>query len=193
MNIDKPKIVAIVGDVDEGKSMLLYNILENLSNDYTFNLFYYGLRVNIAGTEIFSVRELETIRDSLIVIDELSSLFDLDDRKAKRSIENTLRLVCHNNNIIILCGTPENYKKFIAAKANEVIFKKCTIADFINGSMIKNIVMEYKGNEMGSEVLNIPKNKALRYDGTHFNMIDVRYIDTCDTKKANVNIFTTKE
>ena len=44
------------------------------------------------------VRELERARDSLIFLDEFYTLFDLDDRKKKRQIERTFRLINHNNN-----------------------------------------------------------------------------------------------
>ena len=37
-------------------------------------------------------------------------------------IENTLRLINHNNNILLLCGLPKNFKKIIAGKIDEFTF-----------------------------------------------------------------------
>jgi hypothetical protein len=189
-----PKIIGVLGDVNEAKSNLLYYIITELKKEFNFNLFCYGLRLNVPGAKnIYSVVELENITDSIIIVDELSSLFDLENRKSKRLIENTLRLINHNNNILLLCGVPENFKKFISAKLNQIFFKKCTISDCINGSTTKNIINFYNGYEKGSEVLNIAKNKTLFYDGQHYHMIEVPYLKEYDTKKDNLSILERKQ
>lgn len=193
--LDKPKIIGVIGDTNTGKSMLLYNILEEASENHTFKLYYYGLRLNfykVDSQRVYSVAELEDIRNSLIIVDELSSLFDLDNRKIKRIIENTLRLINHNNNILILCGTPENFKKFLSAKCNTFIYKKCTLADFINGSNVKNVLNAYKGNEKGSELLNLKVDECLVYDKGHYNKERVEYLKEYDSKSENVNILVRK-
>lgn len=192
--LKKPCICAVTADINQGKSMLLYNLLGQLLTDYKgFSLYYYGLRKDLAnGQRIFSVKEMETVQNSLVVIDELPSLFNLDDRKDKRSIENTLRLINHNNNVVVLCGVPENYKKFLAAKVDYWVFKKSTLADFINGSRAKEVVMNYRGVERGSAVLNLPKNLALFYDGLHYHFVEVPYLAEVDTKADNVQIFVPK-
>src|SRR3990167_2478517 len=161
---DKPKIVGVCGDVNNGKSMLLYHLLEELNKQHKFNLFTYQLKLDFPNAiQIYSVAEMETIRDSLIIVDELSSLFDLDNRKIKKQIEISLRLINHNNNILVVCGTPENFKKFISAKLDVLFLKKTTLSDCINGSRLKNIIVSYKGNERGAEVLNLRVNEALLY------------------------------
>jgi hypothetical protein len=195
---DKPKIIGVLGDVNTGKSMLLYNIIELLNKEHKYKLFYYGLRLDLEIKDflecqrVFSVTELESVRDSIIIIDELSSLFDLDNRKIKKQIENSLRLLNHNNNVIILCGTPENFKKFLSGKLDIILFKKVTLADCINGSRVKNILLGYKGYEMGSELLNIPVNKVLVYDGSHYGVESVDYLKHYDSKKDNNFILVKK-
>ena len=187
----KPCIMAVVGDVNEGKSMLLYSLLEELTRTTEFKLFYYGLRLDFTkqhSQRVYSIAEIEQVRNSIIIIDELSSLFDLENRKSRRIIENTLRLIHHNNNVLVLCGTPENFKKFISAKLNVIIYKKCQIADFINGSTVKNTLLAYNGNERGSAVLTLLKNEALVYDGKHYKKFDVNYLKEYDTKKSNEHI-----
>jgi hypothetical protein len=190
--LDKPKVISVCSDVNTGKSMFLYNLLNDLKG-YSFSLYTYGLRLEVDNsTQIFSVAELETITNSIIVVDELSSLFDLDNRKIKAKIENTLRLINHNNNILVLCGVPENFKKFISGKIDIFIYKKTTLADLINGCRVKNVLMAYKGYEMGSEVLNLPINRALLYDGKHYNTFEVKYLPEYDSKADNKQILTEK-
>jgi len=186
---NKPKVVAVCGDVNQGKSMLLYHLLETLLKAGKFKLYTYGLRLKINDAkQIYSIPELESIKNSLIIVDELSSLFDLDNRKNKKLVENSLRLINHNNNILVVCGTPENFKKFISAKADVFIFKNVTFADVVNGSRTKNVLMNYKGNESGSSMLNLPVNEALIYDGTHYSKIKIPYYKKYDSKADNEDI-----
>lgn len=189
----KPCIISVIGDVNSAKSMTLYNIIEDLRKTKKFSLFTYGLRSDIENvTKIYSVEELEQIKDSLIIIDELMSLWDLDNRKIKKQIENTLRLIHHNNNILIISAVPENIKKFISSKINVIIYKKVTFEDFINGSSVKRNVLNYKGIERGSKVLNLPIDECLVYDGKHYTKVKIKYLKKYDSKKDNVPIFVPK-
>lgn len=187
---DGPKIIILVSDTNSGKSNTIYHILDGLSKTSEFSLYHFGLRANLKmGQPIFSTGELERIENSLIVLDEVMTMWDLDNRKQKKSIETSLRLIHHNNNILLLSMLPENVKKFVASKGNAFIFKRSTIPDFINGSLIKRIVESYAGPERGSEVLNIPIDQALIYDGKHYSKAQIPYMEKFDTKKGNQNIF----
>ena len=190
---DKPKLIGMIGDVHTGKSNLIYHMIETLRKKHDFNLVTFGLKSRLNNaTEIFSLEELELVEDSLIVIDETFSLFDLDHRGKKKQIEQTLRLLNHKNNILLLSLLPENCKKFIASKIDVVIFKRCTISDFINGSMVKRIITQYRGNEMGNTVLNIPIDHALVYDG-NYKVLDIPYYSQYDSKKNNKQIIRDKK
>lgn len=187
--IGKPKLIGLIGDVNEGKSMVLYFIIEELRKNHKFKLYSYGLRCEIKECSIFyDIEELEQIKNSLIIIDELMSLFDLDNRKQKRQIENTLRLIHHNNNIVILCGVPENFKKFISNKLDMVIFKKVKFGDFINGSRVKRICLNYSGLEKGSSVLNLEVNETLLYNGKTYFKFKIPYLKKYDTKSGKKEI-----
>jgi len=191
---NKPKFIGIVGDVNSAKSNLLYYLITELKKATKFKLVTYGLRRTIKGSqEIFSVQELETIENSIIVLDEVMSMWDLDNRKEKKMIEKTLRLIFHNNNVLVICALPENIKKFIANKLDVIMFKKCTLGDFINGSKAKRIVLSYKNNELGSSVLNIQKGDVVVFDGTHYNKYIIPYLKEYDTKAKNVPIIVPKE
>ena len=189
----KPKIIGLVSDANKGKSNLIYWVLTELNKRYYCKRYAYGLRSGIEGVvPVCSIAEIEQLRNSLIIIDEFSSLFDVDNRKARRLIEKTLRLVFHNNNIVLLSGLGENFKKFISAKLSAIIYKKTTIADLINGSSIKNILLEYQGLERGSSILDLADSEAIVFDGLHYNKIDIPYLPEFDTKRGNNPIFISK-
>lgn len=182
---DKPKIISLIANCNEGKSNMLYYMLFKLM-ELGASLFAYGLKKEIKGIKaVYSLPEIEQIKDSILIIDEFYSLMDIENRKEKRNIEAVLRLINHNNNIILLCGMPENMKKFISAKVNVFIFKKSSVSDFINGSRAKNILLAYRGKEMGSTILELPINEAIIYDGREYNKVIVPYIKETDTKIDN--------
>lgn len=199
---DKPKIIGMCANQHTGKTNTLYHILDNLSKNYHFKVYTYGLRLSFKGTTAFkSVEELEQFKNSIIIIDEMFSLFDLDNRKVKAQIEKTIRLLFHNNNILLLCGLGENFKKFLSAKIHAVIFKQITFSDLINGSRIKQVAMNYCGDEAGSTMLDIPLNKAIVFNPVNFDkdknqsnytVIDVPYMEDFDSKLENKPILTPK-
>ena len=181
--LGKPKIIGVIANVNEGKTNLLTYIIENIKK--RANVCVFGLRFNIKETTpFFSLEELENIKDSVIVIDEMSMLFDFEDRYKKALIENTLRLINHHNNILIVCGLPENFKKFISAKLNAVLFKRVDFADFINGSKAKRVCLEYSGMEKGSYTLSLEKEDVLFYDGK-YKKYQIPYLKGFDTKLKN--------
>ena len=189
---NKPKLISIIGNTNSGKSNLIYHIVDTLQKESVFNLVTFGLKYSLPGAhEIWSLEELENIENSLIITDETFSLFDLDNRTKKKQIEQTLRLLHHQNNVLLLSLLPENCIKFIASKIDAMIFKKCTLGDFINGSLVKRVATQYKGPEAGTSLLGIKVNNALVYDG-NFKMWDVPYIEKYDSKKNNEAIFKNK-
>lgn len=185
---DKPKVMGVLADVNEGKSNFLYHIIKELTSKFTLDLYVYGLRKKLEGTIIInSLVELEAIRNSVIILDEFANLFDLDDRKKRRQIENTLRLIHHNNNILLLCGIPENFKKFISAKLSVLMYKRVTYDDLINGSRAKRIITDYSGDKRGSYLLNMEINEVLIFTD-RYDIIEIPYLEEFDTKKGNMKI-----
>lgn len=184
---DKPKVISIIGDVNSGKSNLVYYFIEELKKKFKFNLYSYGLRFDLGENKIYSVEELEQIRNSIILVDEFFSILDIEDRKKRILIEKTLRLVNHNNNILILVGLPDNFKKYISGKSEITIFKRCSLAEFINGSEAKRICLSYKGEELGSSILNIGIDEFLVYNGS-YHKFKVPYLKNFDSKKDNCEI-----
>lgn len=188
---DKPKVIGLIGDVNTGKSNAIYHFYEELKKVGKFNVVTFGLKNVLENAlEINSLEELEKIKNSIVFIDEMMTLFDLDDRKQKRNIENTLRLIAHNNNILVLCALPENIKKFLSSKLSVLIFKRCTIADFINGSTIKRKIIVYNGVKKGTSILDLDIDECLIYDGEHYHLIKIPYYEKYDSKKDKLSIVT---
>ena len=187
---DKPKVVSLTADRHSGKTNTLAHIIETLKSvGAKFNLRTYGLPEEFEELEnnkpVHSLEQLEEIKDSVIIIDEAAQLLDVENRQNKTMIEEFLRLINHQNNVVILCFLPENLKKFLSNKIQTYIFKKATINDGINGSYCKKVMTSYSGPEKGSYVLNVPIDKALVWDGQDYFKIDVPYWEKYDTKRKN--------
>lgn len=195
---NRPKTIAIVADVNFGKSTMIAYTMEQLrTSGEPFNLVSYGLpkEIEFGQRRIWSLPELESTRQSVIFIDEFANLIDLDDRKKKEMVEVTFRLINHptHNNIIVLSGLPVNYKKFISAKIETWMFGKCTIDDFINGSTGKKIIQNYSGADKGSSILAISQGEMMIYDsGNYYPNFKFSYNKKYDVKKDNPPIWVPK-
>ena len=186
----KEDITILLGKSNSGKTTLLNDMMLTLSKVLKLkNLYTYGIK-NSKYKMFYSLLELEQIKNSFIFIDEIGLLFNLDDRKNKDQIDKILRLVKHNNNKLVLTGLPTDFKKFLSAKANTIIFKSLNKTDLINGSETKNVLVQYKDVSNGVLSLQIPIDKALVYNKVDgFYMIDITYSKETDTKQKNINLW----
>jgi len=188
---NKPKVIGLVADVNQGKSNLIYYMIDELRKGEC-SIWAYGLRKKVKDVrKINSVAKLEKIKNSIIFIDEMMSLFDLDNRKIKKDIEETIRMVNHHNNVLVLCGLGENFKKFLSGKLNVIIYKQVTFADLISGSTVKSRAVEYSDVEKGSKILALEIDEAMVYDSIEeeYTTIKIPFMKEYDTKAENVPIF----
>ena len=195
---DRPKVISLIGSVHSGKSLSFFDFYEKLASVARFSLYTYGFQTDIPGEQkVYGIEELEQISDSVIMLDEVNSLFDLDKRSNKAEVENFLRLIHHRNNVLLLGALPDTMKKFLSNKTDVFIFKKCVIGEFIQGSSAKKAVMGYSGSKegimRGTAVLSVPVDKALVYDGKHYDHLHIDYHAQYDTKAANKPIVELKE
>ena len=177
---------------DEGKTHTLCTLITEYKKQFNGNVTTFGFRdelIDLLNVKSFSsLIELEEIRNSIIIVDEVGSLFDLENRTKRHLIESTLRLVNHRGNKILLSGLPSDFKKFLCAKAKVFLFKTLMISDLVNGSLGKEILMQYRGPGLGTYTLLFDKGTMLCYDGTFWRE-NVSYNEKFDTKKNNENLF----
>jgi len=204
MNIErilKNPVSILIGATSTGKTMLLSNLMAEYIAKYTGRVYCYGVRREITKEmpviPFSSVVELEQIQDGIIVVDEVGALFDLDNRKQKRMIESTLRLVNHHNNKLVLSGLPSDFRKFLSAKATCFMYTSLTLSDLINGSLAKTTLLEYREEGMGAYTLDVPvgsficyvENEIKNNKTASFQMDIFKYIEKFDTKRKNGNLF----
>jgi hypothetical protein len=192
------RAVGLIADPNQGKSNTIYHVIKALQKKYTAKMYAYGLRVMFDGVQrINSIEELECITNSVIFLDEFPSLFSLNNRRQKEKFEESMRKIYHSNNIVLICGLPHNFDKFLSGLLNSIIFKQCTLVDFIQRSPSERIIASFSpamGSRIqkGSRMLTMPKDVALVFDGQHYWDVDVPYVKEGDTKLDNEPILTPK-
>jgi hypothetical protein len=189
-------VTCLVGDRNGGKSMLLYTLIEELAKTKT-DVWVYGMDEYItrrlSAHSFYSLKELENLRNCFVIVDEFISLFDLDDRKKKKSIESSLRTISHNNVKMVLAGLPQNFNRFISSQDCTFIYKKLQINNCIQGSTAKENIKDYQGVEKGSVMLSIDVGDYLLFEGNHWYKGHVAYNSKWDTKKHNIDLFEKKK
>ena len=183
---------------NEGKTMVLVNLIKEYQKSFNGDIWVFGIKPEVTDKlkvkTFTSLLELEQIKEAVIIIDECGLLFDLDNRKNRKQVDLTLRLVNHNGNKILLSGLPTDFKKYLCAKAKCFMFKTLQMSDLINGSQAKEIVNQHKGVEKGTYLLTLPINKMLCYCPNkskkgHYWIEDIEYLPEFDTKSNNKDLF----
>lgn len=188
------RVIGICADPNQGKSNTIYHLINVLKTKYqNVKMYSYGLRVQVEGVrDIHTIYELENINNSVIFVDEFYDMMNMGNRKQAERAEKTLRTIYHSNNIMILCGLPRNYNKFVSGMLQACIFKQSTLEDFIQRSTLQQCMMAYSGGfqvTKGQYLLKMPKNVALVWTGgKHFDEVDVPYCEYGDTKRFNPDI-----
>jgi hypothetical protein len=195
---DRPRIVGICSDVGQGKSNMIYAMLHALQEKYMVsnrNLYTYALPISIGQQMIYSVEELELIENSIIILDEFFLFLDLDDRKKTKQLAAMFQRIQHANNVLVMCGLPFNFNKFVSSQINVKIYKQTTLKNLINGSPMKDTVISYNGNLKGYTVLKVPQSQALIFGlgAPHYILADVPYYKQYDVKLALPDILTLKK
>lgn len=183
---------------NEGKTMTIVNLLLEYMTKYSGDVWVSGLHKDIItqfrkdGFPVkvfYSIREMENIKNAIVVADEAGKLLNVVNRKQHEEMLRTLRLVSHQNNRILLAGLPFDFKKLFSAQATCFLYKSLNIAELINGSTIKETLLEYKEYHLGAYTLSIPKDKVLCYDAGGFWLDDSTLLPEYDTKSSNQNLF----
>lgn len=191
--------IGIIADPNTGKSNAIYHCIKAIQSSYNARIYAYGLRVLFEGVQqINSVEELEKINNSVVFIDEFPTMFRLSNRRQVENFEESMRKIYHSNNIMVICGLPHNFNKFLSGLLNAIIFKQCTLVDFIQRSPAERIINSFSSTggsqvQKGHRMLTMPQNVALVYNGEHYYEVGVPYVEEGDTKRLNEPILKPKD
>jgi ABC-type cobalamin/Fe3+-siderophores transport system ATPase subunit len=184
------KVVGIVGSKNSGKTTALIHFIDYCQQFQAQKVAYFfhqEYKDTISGVDLFinDVEELLDVRNSFIFIDEFKTLFNLDDRHQRKTIEQIFAMLVHNNNVIVLCGLPDYYNHFMSKLINIWVLKTLKFSECVNGSDLKKYATRQSGDFNGGVGLNIPIEKVL-VKGQYIN---IPYNKKSDKKVENIDLF----
>lgn len=188
--------IGVIADVHQGKTNTLNHIIKALQERYDAAFWASGLRSKLDGVEeMHSIQELESIYNSVVIVDEFPDLFDMENARQKREFEKSMRKIYHSNNILIICGLPRNFNLRLGAMLQAIIFKQCTLTDFVQRSPTDAAIKSFSsafGSQIqkGANMLTMNKNLALYHEigSKHWWELDVPYYEEIDSKRFNPTI-----
>ena len=193
------RIVGLAGEKDSGKTNNLIALIKDFRQyNKATPIYVFGveqsaldwLNKNIKGVyEISTLEQLSNKRDALIVIDEMQ-LLKLNERRNTEGLNKFVDFVYHHNNWVILSSPSlREFNSVIGSKIERWALKSVNIIDLVNGSQLKNIVLNYKGRFKSLNSIELDKDKLLIINDEYEKIMELEYIKDVDSKLKNVNIF----
>ena len=195
------KVVGLAGNKSEGKTNNLMALIKNFRKYNKITPIYvYGLNENCLNwvNKLGNVYEFSTLRqlidknNSLIIIEEFQKL-KLNDRKQRDILNEFIDFIYHNNNWVIFCSPNlREFNSIIGSKIERWCLKSLNLKDLINGSQLKEEILNYNGRFKILKDIRIDKNKILVINEDYEKVFEIEYIREVDDKKRNIDIFDLK-
>ena len=193
------RIVGLAGAKNSGKTNNLLALIKDFRQYkkdvpiYVFGLEQAALdwlAKNFKGIyEVSTLNQLSNKRNSLIVVDEMQIL-KLNDRRNTDGLNKFVDFIYHHNNWVILSSPSlREFNSVIGSKIERWALKSMHITDLVNGSQLKDIVLNYKGRYKSLDSIEIGKGKLLVINDEHERVIELDYIKEVDSKMKNIDIF----
>lgn len=192
------RVIGIVADKNQGKSMLMYNMAEIIRRDAPeTKLVGFRMSIGVPGMLMLNtLTELSKVSNSFIFIDELKTFVDTDNRTEMKVFMSLLQTLYHpyRNNTVVLCGLAHNFNGKISGELEAVIFKQTTLISVVKRSNLDYILrsLQSEGKASRNEyTLVMPKDGALIYHphmAKNWHYIETPYLENYDVKKDNESV-----
>lgn len=191
------RIIGLAGNRNSGKSNnLIYLIQQFREINKKTNIFVYGFKPEVVQylnkynvKEIVSLKQLLNKRDCILIIDEMQQL-KLNDRRYT-DIKNQFSDFVYHNNVYTILSSPSirEFNSVICSIIEGWLLKSIDIDQCVNGSQLKKVIDEYKGQYKLLGCINTPKNKMLLINENENIEFSCDYIEKIDTKKEHIDLF----
>lgn len=184
-------VTSVIGEVNQGKTMFLATLIDQINKNYAADVYVFEIRPEITKhlrvKYIYSLEELERLKNCFVIVDECATLFKPNNRKAAhlQALDQAFRLIAHNNVRLLVCGLERDFNKEFSGRIGTFGFKTLSKTMLINGSLAKMRVEQYQGEGAGYSRLDIPVEKVMFIDNDGIWFEEVPYMEKFDTKKAN--------
>jgi hypothetical protein len=189
------RVIGVIADKNQGKSNLLYHMIDIIQKNAPQTQIV-GFRLSITPPGVLSLNtlvELSMVHDSVIIIDELKTLVDTDNRTEMRKLMTILQTLYHpyRNNRVILCGLAHNFNGKLSGELEAIIFKQTTLISVVQRSRLDYVLRQFtaEGEAVKNEfTLVMPRDGALIYHpglDKQWHYVKVPYMRDYDVKASN--------
>lgn len=189
------RVIGVVADKNQGKSMLMYNMAEIIRRDAPqTKLVGFRMSLPVPGMLMLNtLTELSKVSESVIFIDELKTFVDTDNRREMKIFMSILQTLYHpyRNNTVVIGGLAHNYNGKISGELEAIVFKQTTLISVVQRSNLDYILrsLQSEGKASKNEYsLVMPLNGALIYHprmAKNWHYIEFPYLEDYDVKKDN--------
>lgn len=141
MDLDKTKVLAILGDMNSGKTNLAFHLLREYTGNRQIYLLGYPKQID-NFIPISDFGDIFELRDSIIFMDEIHRYVKLYDKRANHKLLELISLFSHNNNTLIFTTQLSQFitKSVEAFVDGWCITKLKDLKTLKNGSKPKRII-----------------------------------------------------
>jgi hypothetical protein len=164
MDLDKFRLVSIIGDIDSGKTNLGVYLLRQYKGNRSIHVLGYPKVIDNFNI-LNSHRDLTKLTNSVIFIDEFSRFFPLKSRCTNNDFMNIARVLSHNNNTMIFT-TQLSQDLTVSMESFVDVFCMTTINDLRTlkkDSRAKNAVLDCADIRRTSYGFNLVKGEYYEF------------------------------
>ena len=163
IDLDKIRSLAIIGNLDQGKTNLMFYYANTYKG--TRKKYLFGYPKEMAGyISLYSWEDLLKIRDSIILIDEINTFIKIYDKKKNYQLMELISLFAHKNNTLIFTT---QLSQFISRGMEAFIdcwaIKRLDLETLKNGSKPKRIIQRLNYSKKNEWVLDLEQNEFYEF------------------------------
>lgn len=163
VNLDKIKTLAILGNIDSGKTNLAFYYMNSYKG--TKQKVLYGYPIQKDGfISVSCWNDLLKVKDSIIFIDEIQKYIKFSETHANTKFLEFISLLSHKNNILIFTTQITQFiTKGVEAFIDCWSFKRIDLDTLKNGSRPKRIIQRIATPKKNDWILDLEVNEFFEY------------------------------
>ena len=164
MNLDEVKSVAVLGDINSGKTNLVFKLLRDYKGTRQIYLVGYPKQIDYFK-KISFFKDLFKLTDSIIFIDEIQNYINIYDRRKIHQLISLISFFAHNNNTLIFTTC---LSQFITKAIESYVDCWCMtrimdLNGLKNGGKPKRIIQDITDNRCNEWSLALKKGEYLEH------------------------------
>lgn len=163
IDLEIVKSIAIIGDIDSGKTNLGFYYLNSYKGKR--KKYLYGYPKKIKGyLSIYTWNDLLKIKDGIIFIDEIQKFIKVYDRKSNYQLMELIALFAHKNNTLIFTTQLSQFiTRGIEAYIDVWAIKRIDLETLKNGSKSKRVIQRLNYEKKNDWVLDLENDEWYEY------------------------------